>query len=196
MHQNPSTPASAADPLLSANAPVLRYDSAEKDHATAVEALTTPPRGDRIALEARRDQLPDVVYGRVARGRGGRTWLQYWFLYAGNPQDRGILRTGRHEGDWEVVQVGLDARKRPQTAVFAQHHWAEACRYGAIERRGGAPIVYVANGSGETYGRSGDDRLAATGSIDADRLTADGGEGDDLCKARTVANCEGTWQAR
>ena len=62
--------ARAQDPRLSANAPVLRYDSAETDRATAVEALTTPPTGDRIALKARRHPLPDVVYGRVARGPG------------------------------------------------------------------------------------------------------------------------------
>jgi hypothetical protein len=54
-----------------------------------------------------------VVYRRVT----GR-WVQWWLLYARNDQDRGILRTGRHAGDWEMVQVRVDAagaRSRPST---------------------------------------------------------------------------------
>ena len=79
--------APAAD--LDRHRPVLRYDSHERVFASAVDgkhhhaALGVPPR----------------VYGHVARERG-QTWLQYWIFYASNPQDRGIVRTGRHEGDW------------------------------------------------------------------------------------------------
>ncbi len=53
------------------------------------------------------------------------------------------MRTGRHAGDWEVVQVALDARGRPSDATFAQHSWAERCAW-----RG---VVYVANGSHASF---------------------------------------------
>jgi hypothetical protein len=158
-------PASAAaqdHAFLARHAPILRYDSAETDRATAVEALTDRRLGatgrptDRVALRGRSTPLPDTVYGRAVPVTGGRTWLQYWMLYADNPQDRGIVRTGRHEGDWEVVQVLLDARRRPRTVVYAQHRWAGACAWPAVEHRAGAPVVYVANGSHGSYARAGE----------------------------------------
>jgi hypothetical protein len=97
--------------------PEYRLDSAERYLPTTIEGRGGP-----------------VVYGREADG-----WLQYWTYYAYNPQDRGILKTGRHEGDWEVVQV------RRGRAVFAQHSWSESC---AVH---GRPVVYVANGSHAAY---------------------------------------------
>lgn len=80
------------------------------------------------------------------RGTDGRTWTQFWLLYAGNPQDRGILRTGRHEGDWELVQVGTG--RGAAVATFSQHKWAEACPW-----RG---RIYVANGSHASYPERGE----------------------------------------
>jgi MYXO-CTERM domain-containing protein len=138
--------------LLRRHAPVLHYDARETERATAVEALTADPPVDgagTVALRPRRHPLPDVVYGRSLAGRDGRTWLQYWMLYADNPQDRGVLRTGRHEGDWEVVQVGLDRRGGPVAVTYAQHSWAEAC-----PRWSGH--VYVANGSHASYPEPGE----------------------------------------
>ncbi len=126
----------------------MRYDSAERDRATAVEALTARVEGERIALRPRVDPLPDVTYGRRVRGSDGRTWLQYWFLYATNTQDRGIVRTGRHEGDWEMVQLALGADGRPRDATFAQHSWAEACPW-----RG---VVHVAHGSHASFPTAGE----------------------------------------
>ena len=127
----------------------MRYDRRESHRATAVEALVArlPTNEDEaIALRPRTRPLPDVTYGRRVRGGDGRTWLQFWFLYADNPQDRGIVRTGRHEGDWEVVQLRLGAGGRPDAATFAQHGWAEACPW-----RG---TVYVAHGSHASYPRA------------------------------------------
>lgn len=126
----------------------MRYDSAERDRATAVEALVARVEGERVALRPRREPPPDVAYGRRVHGGDGRTWLQYWFLYATNDQDRGILRTGRHEGDWEMVQLRLGAGGRPDAATFAQHSWAEACPW-----RG---VVFVANGSHASYFSAGE----------------------------------------
>jgi hypothetical protein len=62
---------------------------------------------------------PAEVYGRVAEAGRGGSWLQYWLPYADNPQDRGVLRTGRHAGDWELFQVRLDASGAPQEVVVA-----------------------------------------------------------------------------
>jgi hypothetical protein len=79
-------------------------------------------------------------------------------LHEDNPQDRGIVRTGRHEGDWEVVQVGLDPRTgRPAVVTFAQHSWAERCAWSAVERAPRdpeAPVVYVAAASHASYPRA------------------------------------------
>ena len=77
--------------------------------------------------------------------RGGDEWLQYWSFYPDNPQDRGVTRTGRHEGDWELVQLGL-SDGRPAKATYAQHSWAEACDWD-----GSRPRVFVANGSHAAY---------------------------------------------
>jgi hypothetical protein len=88
-----------------------------------------------------------VVYGRDVRD-GGQRWLQYWNYYRYNRQDRGISALGRHEGDWEVVQVRLD-RGRPVEGVYAQHSWAERCPVR------GVPDVWVANGSHASYFKRG-----------------------------------------
>jgi hypothetical protein len=128
---------------------VLRYDSEERHFAASVDALTdaaeidreegvTRPVPDPAFLGARyadgraagpgdrlvpvRDPGPGrpLVYGRSARDRQGRLWLQYWLFFADNRQDRGILRTGRHTGDWELLQLRLglvnrrDVLRRPR----------------------------------------------------------------------------------
>jgi hypothetical protein len=130
--------------LLRRHAPVVHLDARDPHVPTAVAALTAgPPRGEAVALRPRRDPLPVVAHGRALAGRDGRTWLQFWLLYADNPQDRGIVRTGRHEGDWELVQVGLDRRGRPVAATYAQHAWAAACAW--------TGHVFVANGSHASY---------------------------------------------
>jgi MYXO-CTERM domain-containing protein len=116
--------------------PVLRFDSREEVFPSA--ARGGPPR----------------IYGHVVR-QGGRTWLQYWIFYASNTQDRGIVRTGRHEGDWEFVQVRIGARGRPDRVTFAQHAWAEGCDWSAVRRRGAAPVAFVANGSHASYSAPG-----------------------------------------
>jgi hypothetical protein len=116
---------------------VLHYDARERHFATAVEALVARIEGEAISLAPRARPLPDVAYGRVVRKRG--TWLQYWFLYEQNPQDRGVLRTGRHEGDWEMVQLELGSG----AATYAQHRWAARC--------GWTGHVYVANASHASY---------------------------------------------
>jgi hypothetical protein len=170
--------------LLERHRPVLRYDSGERRFAVSVEALTAVsevdrergarrpvasarflgarygdgPRADRsdrlVPVRHPRRGRP-LVYGRAARDGRGRLWLQYWLFFADNTQDRGIVRTGRHTGDWEIVQLRLGRDRRPREATFAQHTWAEGCSWADLERRGPAPVVYVANGSHALYPRAG-----------------------------------------
>jgi hypothetical protein len=121
--------------------PLLFYDSAERYFA---QPVSRRPR--RIGR--------DLVYGRVAH-EAGETWLQYWFFYAYNSQDRGLFRTGRHEGDWEFVQLRLGEDGRPRDATLAQHSWAVGCELTDLrageQPRHPVPAIYVANGSHASY---------------------------------------------
>jgi hypothetical protein len=134
-----AAPATAAAGPLERYAPVVVHDSGEDDPLTSVRAFAARVPG----IEPGRAR--PVVYGR----RAGE-WLQYWMFFAYESQDRGLLRTGRHEGDWEMVQFRLRGR-RPVEAVYAQHSGAESCPYGWVRRSDGRPVVYLARGSHAAY---------------------------------------------
>ncbi len=127
--------------LLELYRPHLRYDSAE-----TVFAQPASRTGEVIG--------EDRVYGRIADD-DDRRYLQYWLFYARNDQDRGVVDTGRHEGDWEFVQLRLAPDGPPDEVAFAQHSWAEVCAADQVEFEDGAPVVYVANGSHASYPRAG-----------------------------------------
>src|SRR5215216_4622135 len=95
-----AAPAASAEPasMLAGHAPVLVHDARETAPFRAVD-------GERPKVYARRSGA----------------WLQYWLYARDNPQDRGILRTGRHEGDWEVVMVHLGEDGRPDRVLASQH---------------------------------------------------------------------------
>jgi hypothetical protein len=148
----------ATDPDLDRLRPTLIYSDKEEDRTTAVDAIV-PRLGDRDHVDLSGDRPGrEVVYGHRVRDRDGRTWLQYWLFFLANTQDRGIVNTGRHEGDWELVQLRLDRRGRPDLATLSQHSWAEGCTGPRLRREHGAPVVYVANGSHALYStpRTGD----------------------------------------
>ena len=113
------------------------------------DARETAPLGSVARAGEIREARP-TVYER--RAPGG--WVQWWLPYPSNDQDRGILRTGRHAGDWEMVQVRL-AGGRPVEAVYSQHSGAERCPWRGVEKRGGRPVIYVANGSHASYFHAG-----------------------------------------
>jgi hypothetical protein len=96
------------------------------------------------------DGGPPETYAR----RAG-SWLQYWLYARKNPQDRGIVRTGRHEGDWELVMVELGRTGAPVRVVASQHAGGESCDWAAVEHEGDHPVVFVANGSHAGYFRAG-----------------------------------------
>jgi hypothetical protein len=133
---------------LAAHAPVVVHDSHERSPLTSVASAP-------VAVPGLDPDPRPAVYGRAAPGAAGSTWLQYWLFFASNDQDRAILRSGRHAGDWEMVQVRVDARGRPLEAVYSQHSGAERCSWDAVRQRGGRPLVYAANGSHASYLRPG-----------------------------------------
>ena len=142
--------AAAAAAALGALSPVVVEDSRERFPLSSVAAAPVPVPG-----VVRGGAAKPVAYGRVAPASGGGNWVQYWLFYPGQDQDRGIVRTGRHAGDWEMVQYRLDARGSPVQAVYAQHSGAERCAWRDVERRYGRPMVYAARGSHASYLRAG-----------------------------------------
>lgn len=147
----------SVEDLLARHVPVHVYDSRERHPAVPVQAAARwPPRQRPPGLRADPAQPPARVYGHVAREPDGRAWLQYWSFHLENTQDRGIARTGRHRGDWELVALRLDrAGRRPDLAAYAQHSWIETCEWSRVARAGTAPVVHVAHGSHAALFRPG-----------------------------------------
>jgi hypothetical protein len=103
-----------------------------------------------LALELQADpRYRDRVLGRMARGSDGRDWLSYWFFYPYNDYTLlgPLIGAGRHEGDWEMVQLRLDPDGRePELALYAQHARIGVRRWSQLERVRGHPVIYVARG--------------------------------------------------
>jgi len=104
----------------------------------------------------RREGYGNVVYGRSVSG-GGRLWLQYWLFYYYS--DKCFLNVGRHEGDWEMVQLRLGEDGRPDELTLNRHGVAERASWERIERAQGddgeAPVIYVGRGSHAPLPRPG-----------------------------------------
>lgn len=104
-------------------------------------------------LRERWPELRNHAVARVAKDRQGRTWLQYWLWYFYNDY-RLTAGIGLHEGDWEMVQVRLDADGAPDYAVYNQHKKAQRRPWDRVEKDKGNPdamVVYVARGSHASY---------------------------------------------
>ena len=140
--------ATAVSGALAAFAPVVVHDSRETSPLASVAHAPAPVPGTGS------DPRP-ALYARATPAGGGGTWLQYWLFYVQQDQDRGIVRTGRHAGDWEMVQVRLDEGGHPVEVVAAQHAGAERCGWATVERRGTRPVVYAARGAHGSYLRPG-----------------------------------------
>jgi hypothetical protein len=97
------------------------------------------------------------VYGATRRDREGSTWLQYWFFYYYN--DRAMIGTGRHEGDWEVIQLRIGPGGEPDVATYSQHTGGQSCDWAEVEKEEGpegpVAVVYAARGSHACYFRPG-----------------------------------------
>src|SRR5207245_3731553 len=112
------------------------------------------------------------IYGRTYRTKAVVTlgahdynvmaWLQYWFFYYYNvgPDNEalGIHLPGDHEGDWEMIQIGLDSLLTPVLAVFSQHKrgsWVEWSQIETYGLNGDRPVVYVAVGDHSSHFHGG-----------------------------------------
>jgi hypothetical protein len=165
----------AADSAVSNHGNILRRSDGEViaraggHPRLGLETLTSYPSGldvrddDCLAMapdhagDARRMEWEEPhrgrIYGRVAQDEG-RTWLQYWFWLYYNPKN--LLGFGKHEGDWEMIQVGLGPSEDPEVVTYAQHDSGEArpWRQGDMEFWPGdprRPVVYVAPLSHASY---------------------------------------------
>jgi hypothetical protein len=106
------------------------------------------------------------VYGRFKRHPNGEAVLQYWLFYYYN--SKSLLGNYVHEGDWEMVQVHLDASDQPRRATYAQHNGGERCDWPQVQRTtGGQPIVYVAEGSHASYFSSGTHLISGASANDS-----------------------------
>jgi Vacuolar protein sorting-associated protein 62 len=95
------------------------------------------------------------MYGRAVEDSSGRWWLQYWFFYVYNDFNLfgDFFGAGRHEGDWEMIQLRLAEDESPDYAVYAQHKEAAVRRWDQVDVVPGTerPFVYVARGSHASY---------------------------------------------
>jgi hypothetical protein len=96
----------------------------------------------------------DRVYGHARKDGQGRLWLQYWLFYYYN--DFWLLGPmitgGKHEGDWELVQIRLGPSEQPEQVVCTQHKQAESKPWSDTPKEGAnTPLVYLARGSHANY---------------------------------------------
>lgn len=123
------------------------------------------------------DALGYSVYARVLYS-GSDTIIQYWTFYYFNDGN-----LNRHEGDWEMTQVVLDASLEPVSTTYSQHENGVTAKWSDVEKDGDHYKVYVARGSHANYYRSysgalglandecGDDKKLASGDYDIIMLT-------------------------
>jgi hypothetical protein len=125
------------------------------DGAVYVRTLQRPGKGDRSDEAV---ALRGLFRPVSAVARDTQVLLQYWFFYRYDEwttKALGVRLTQRHEGDWEAVTVGLDARNKPLFVAYSAHCGGTWERWKKTERFGSHPLVAVANGSQANYAEAG-----------------------------------------
>jgi Vacuolar protein sorting-associated protein 62 len=162
--------------------PIFRLDSGEKWRPQPVETVEhlakiggqpvklsdLPEAGGRMDFPSTMVDPTDTAvagYHRVVEA-ADLWWHQYWLWYLYNPWE--IAGIGRHEGDWEFVQLAsVDAKgKRPVLMTASQHKGGEKREFWRCELAEGRPVVYVALGSHANYftpGTRGEDQADGHG---------------------------------
>jgi hypothetical protein len=109
--------------------------------APAAAHVVLAPDVARTARRLQRDPAyANRVYGRV-KEHDGRTWLQYWLWLYDNPKN--VMGLGSHQGDWEMVQVGLAPGDVPEVVTVSQHKVGESRDWAEVDQRDSRPVVYV-----------------------------------------------------
>jgi hypothetical protein len=153
-------------------APIFKLNSKEKWRPQPVETVERfgkldgkpvkladlPEMGGRMDFPANmRDprNTPLVGYHRVVKA-ANLSWHQYWLWYLYNPWS--VAGVGRHEGDWEFVQLGCVDSKgdRPVLMTASQHRAGQKREFWRCELDGGRPVIYVALGSHANFFTAGD----------------------------------------
>jgi hypothetical protein len=109
------------------------------------------------AMHDKDPRYRDRVYGHARKDGKGRLWLQYWLFYYYNDFQLvgALLGGGRHEGDWELVQIRLGADEKPELTVCSQHKTAEARSWADTSKVRDTPLIYIARGSHANYFTAG-----------------------------------------
>jgi hypothetical protein len=130
--------------------PIFIYDSREVWFPVGVEETFALFNVDirngtiNFANDMVQPDLPPVVYKRSLKG-GPLNWTQWWLWYLYNPGPPIQHGVGRHEGDWEYVQIGSDSENVLMTC--SQHHSGGKREYWTVELQDDRPVVYVNLGS-------------------------------------------------
>ncbi len=145
----PGTP--PAEPTMSEHGGELKSRLDPLEHGADVD---TQRRSNEMLSVYGRDQDlagAGTAYGRIVPDEGG-LYLQYWLFYPDNPC---VLPPGRHDGDWEFIQVRLE---RSGTDFRATHltlaeHGKPVSK--PIESADGKVDVFVAVDSHACYFKAG-----------------------------------------
>jgi hypothetical protein len=87
------------------------------------------------------------TYFHAYRNTIGGVSIQYWFFYAYND----FVGSANHEGDWEHINVRLNASNQVDGIWYAQHNGAVHYYPGDVSWFGTHPQVWVADGSHASY---------------------------------------------
>jgi hypothetical protein len=169
--ENVFQPEKIADHDVDTIEPTLRLDLLGSSYQPPIPSRFNPPKeidqlvqgGDpQDAANAMRvEGFANRAYARAVYGTSGKLWIQYWFFYYYNDWNE-VSVFGKHQGDWEMIQVGLDDDLDPTRVVYSRHKYEHAARCGfddvAVSGTT-SPEVFVARGSHASYFESGSTEL-------------------------------------
>ena len=156
----------------------FRANELTRPHEERPERPADLGTGRGFALEpneaARRGQVgraPDVPMLYEFRRVGAELRINYWLFYGySRPNDPRAERVGdvsSHDGDWENVEVALDAEEGTPLAVYFYGHgaptrrpWTRVCKVGpdvddCTSEAPGHPVVYSGLSSHASYPEPG-----------------------------------------
>jgi hypothetical protein len=95
--------------------------------------------------------LPPVFYHELLRERG-MDYHRWWSFYLYNPGPPILKGEGRHEADWECVQIAYTPHDhQPQAVSLSQHHGSGLRFWWSCEPRDNKIVIYDALGSHAKY---------------------------------------------